>query len=241
MLVVTKGDIEIKVSEHPFGMNWWTDIYPTWEQNTFKVFDRFLDSSMEYLDLGFYLGQTIIYAAHKVKNAYGIDLDLVAYNAGIKNINCNNLKNVKTKMCAISDKKGYVSLQGVQGGSSRRIVEKHQQQEQNFVQSLTLQDLSDLWGVNKFDFIKIDIEGAEEFVLPSIVEYCRDKKPIIWLSIHKHYGATSKTIGDFIRSCNYRAYSVSESGLEKDITANVEECIDKGPSGFGNDLLLKCD
>ena len=241
MVTVKKNNITINVVEHPTpgGLNWWINTYPDWEKETFEVFDKYLTKDMNYLDLGVFTGQTAIYAAHKVKHVYGVDLDIVALNACKANIAVNPVSNITIQHVAIADRNSYACLTGTPGGSSRRVMNFVDspigfQFQGEYVPTKTLFTLQKEWQIEKFDFIKIDIEGGEEFVLPSIQDYLKKHKPIVWLSVHRHYGATAKTIASVAKDCYNSIYDVNG----KNVYENLEECIDNGPSGFGNDYLL---
>ena len=50
-----------------------------WESNTFKIFDTFLDSNHSYIDLGAWIGPTVLYGCQKAKFCYAIEPDPVAF------------------------------------------------------------------------------------------------------------------------------------------------------------------
>lgn len=60
---------------------WFLEIYPTWEITTFEVFDKYLDKDKYYIDIGAWIGPTVLYAAQKTKRVIAFEPDNIAFNA----------------------------------------------------------------------------------------------------------------------------------------------------------------
>lgn len=230
MVDISRNGIKFKItSVCDEGFSWWNN-YNNWEKETFAVFDKYLRSDMVYFDLGTYTGQTVLYASQKVKKVYGVELDIRAFNACSENIKANNMTNIVVDNIAISSTNGYVDCTGKLGGSSRRISNTKGSE----TESMTIESLMDKWGVNVCDFIKIDIEGAEEIILPAMKTFFSKHNPIVWLSVHRHYGATADTIVNSLG----KIYNTVYDSLGNEVTGNLRSAINSGPSGFGNDYLF---
>jgi len=222
MINIDRNGVKFKIaSVCDEGLSWW-DNYNNWEVETFAVFDKYLRSDMVYFDLGTYTGQTVLYASQKVKSVYGVELDYRAYGACKKNIEVNAISNVN----------GYVNCVGKMGGSSRRISNN----EGSETISMTIEALMDKWNVDTCDFIKIDIEGGEEIVLPSMNSFFSKHTPIVWISVHRHYGATANTVVNSLGKIYNTVYDSFGNKIIGDI--NLRNAINSGPSGFGNDYLF---
>ena len=50
-----------------------------WEPETFKIFDIFLDKNHSYIDLGAWIGPTVLYGCQNAKFCYAVEPDPVAF------------------------------------------------------------------------------------------------------------------------------------------------------------------
>lgn len=67
----------------------------------------------------------------------------------------------------------------------------------------------------KPDALNIDVEGAELIVLESAAKTLRERKPLIWLSIHpefmrERYGHQPEQVAEFLRSLGYKGEYLGE-------------------------------
>jgi len=231
MVQVSKNNINFNVSSvTQEGVGWWNNSYPTWEPNTFKVFDDLLTPNDVYIDLGTWSGPTILYAAQKVKQAYGIELDHVAYKACVDNVEANNYTNVQVDNIAISDIDGEVGVRQQSLGTSGCRIQENSSLK---VKSLTMDSLMKFWNLDKCDFLKMDIEGAEEICLPTMESFFIKYNPLFYLSAHTHLGATSETIVNSTKSYKY-VYDKTFTNIKD----NLKEVIDKNSSSHGEQDYL---
>ena len=157
---VEKNGIPITISNSTLEKDeWWKTNYLSWEPFTFQVFDKFLTPNTIYIDLGTWSGPTILYASQKVKKAYGVELDPVAYKACLNNIQSTNLSNVTLEHVAISNVDGEVGVSEALGSSGCRIGPSNTTR----VKSLTMESLVKKWGLSKCDFVKMDIKGDRDW------------------------------------------------------------------------------
>ena len=199
-------------------LDWWENKYNNWESFTFEVFDKFLSRDMTYIDLGTFTGQTILYAAQKVKSAYGVDLDPEAYLACIGNVETNEYDNVKVENIAISSHDGEVGIEEERIGTSGCQMDPFSPPK---VRSMTIESLMSLWGINKCDFLKMDIEGGEEFCLPHMKKFFRKYDPTFFLSVHTHLGATSDVIIEATESFKY-VYDSSWNNVKDELKTIID-------------------
>jgi len=169
-----------------------------WESGTFKIFDKFLDKNHSYIDIGSYVGPTVLYASQLAKHCFAIEPDHIAFQELKNNIELNDhLKSYITlsKYC-ISDSVGTTKLfvpgrlengggsgstllpcvaGGFVNGDHTSFWEVETTTVQQFIQSLSITDCN---------FIKMDIEGAEFDVIPSMSDYLKNQKPTLFIEIH---------------------------------------------------------
>lgn len=233
MIEAEKNGIKFKVEATcNEGFSWWgPSNYPNWEKETFQVFDRFINSDSTYIDLGTFSGPTILYVAQKAKEVYGVELDPKAYKACKKNILANKYKNVKLEHAAISNRDGESPIcTKALGSSSCRLTKEGNLR----VPTFTIESLMKKWNLDKCDFLKMDIEGAEEICLPAMKNFFKKYKPVLHLSVHKCFGANPKTISNSL--LDYYKY-IYDSSFNY-VGDNLINLINSGPDGFGNDFTF---
>jgi FkbM family methyltransferase len=168
--------------------SWWETIAKgTWEPETYKIFDRFIDKEHSYIDIGCWTGPTLLYGCQLAKQAYGIEPDPVAYAELTANIELNRptAGNIKLFNIAITPSTGKVSFGSrTEGGDATSSLLFSQGKTVWTVDGVSLADFIQRNGIRDCRFIKIDIEGGEYTVLPSIAEYLGGWRPTIHLSLH---------------------------------------------------------
>lgn len=193
-------------------LRWWQEVYPTWEPQTFAIFDKFLDQRHVYLDVGAWIGPTVLYAASHARHVYCLEPDPEAFRVLQLNLAANpHYHNITALNLALSDEDGE-SLFGGNGelGNSESTLlvrEKgygdrrgellrtaNDEEEAKWrsapvtrVQTKTIRALQTLYPLHECNFVKIDIEGGEEIVIPAIAGFLREHRPTLSLSLHWGY------------------------------------------------------
>jgi FkbM family methyltransferase len=156
----------------------------------------YLNKNSVVCDCGANIGNHTIYWAHRVKKVIAIEplpqnLELLA-----RNIKVNGLDNVVVIDKLISDRRAkFDACFSMQNMGHVCFVEK----AAGSFESTTLDEAV----LEKIDFIKIDVEGAEDRVLAGAKRILSDK-PIIFLEMHyPHDSAKCKEILSFLGSFGY--------------------------------------
>ncbi|MCK9458630.1 MAG: FkbM family methyltransferase [Proteobacteria bacterium] len=175
----------------------------TWEPITYQILNRYVNPNKDYIDIGAWIGPTILYAAQIAKRSFAIEPDPVAYQKLLENVALNNFP-ITTNCCAISDTNETLKL-----GTHECFGDS--------MSSIMVQtgDLVDVTGItieefvkkNDIDcgFIKIDIEGGEVKILPSFASYLSKIKPILYVSFHDYWfcGTDTQPMLDTLKIYNY--------------------------------------
>jgi FkbM family methyltransferase len=161
-----------------------------YEPNTHKIFDKFLDPNHSYIDIGAFIGSTVLYGAHLAKKVYAIEPDPIAFNELQKNVLLNPLLQHKIELhqkCLYlrSEKVKFGSM--AHGGDSMSSLLFASAPTSWFVDGITFQEFIRENKITDCNFIKMDIEGGELLILPSMEEYLAREKPILYLSMHPHF------------------------------------------------------
>jgi len=158
-----------------------------WEYETYRIFDEFLNKECSYVDIGAWVGPTVLYGAQRAKHCYAIEPDPVAFEILVQNIHLNHsLKNRITLFNGcIGDVSGDVKLGTMtEFGDGMSSIIFGQTKDYLLVKSLTLDEFMAKNDVRDCDFIKMDIEGGEVSVLPTAKAYLQKNMPTLFLSLH---------------------------------------------------------
>ncbi len=158
-----------------------------WENETFRIFETYLDERHSFIDIGAWIGPTVLFGSQLAKHCYAIEPDPVAYKLLTANIALNPTiaPKITTVNQCISSNCGKVNLgrASFTGGDSRSSL-LFNEGPQWHVEATTLQKLINHYQIMDCNFIKMDIEGGEVIVLPAIAEFLHRVKPTLFLSIH---------------------------------------------------------
>jgi FkbM family methyltransferase len=189
---IVKNDIHFKVTFNPKTYWVWDCIRNNmWEEMTFKIFDRFLKPENAYLDIGAWIGPTVLYGAHTAKHVYAIEPDPIAFKelAGNLSLNPSLESKVNSIHAAIADKPGSIRLYKRQefGDSTSSLIPTLSDENYCQVKAVTIHDLMGENDLEEINFIKMDIEGGEYFLIPSLHDFLMQRKPTLYLSIHPQF------------------------------------------------------
>jgi len=185
--------MNVKVNETSFivPQHWfWEEFNQTgWEPSTYKIMNQYLRQDKGYLDIGTWVGPTLLYALEiGVDKIYGIEANpfsfdlaktLCIYN-GVREeyVNLYNLCVHKESDMIIPF--GPTNGNWTSSASSTRGTHWK-------IRSTTLMDWITKNKIVNYNFIKIDIEGSEENICPDLKELSKQKDLVILLSLHPDF------------------------------------------------------
>jgi FkbM family methyltransferase len=186
--------IFIKNDENDKNINFWRDIFVNWEQNTFKIFDRYLKSNKIFIDIGGWIGTTCIYGSRKSKKVYVVEADKESYNDMIKNSFVNN-DNIIGINKAIYNKDGVDIMFGKNknlensrmNDSTSQIYNEDDNVENCYkIKTITIESIINEYKIdpNNISLIKVDIEGGEEYILEDLYNIYTKYKIPMYISFH---------------------------------------------------------
>ena len=166
---------------------WKTVEQGVWERETYCLLDQFLDSRHSYIDIGSWVGPTVLYAAQLARHSYAIEPDPIAFQELQENVFLNpslegRLTLYQGCISSLSGKATIGSRRGFGDTLSSLVITDGMKTID--VPSLTLEDFVAAQRINDCNFIKLDIEGGEVYVLPSAKDYFSRHKPTIYVSLH---------------------------------------------------------
>lgn len=167
---------------HPSGGFWQAVEQNKWEPELFDIMDKFLTPSSIVFDLGAWIGPFTLYASRLCKHCYSMEPDRVAYAELLRNISANNITNVTTHEFAVMGYDGEVLL-GACGNFGGSGTSWKLEGNTISVPCITLSRMMEMHGLTKVDFVKMDVEGAEESILEDL-DFFEQYRPTMHLSLH---------------------------------------------------------
>jgi FkbM family methyltransferase len=169
----------------------WQDVTRgAWESDTFAIFDRFLDAQHSYIDIGTWIGPTILYGCQLARTAYGLEPDPIAFAELEVNVKLNApaSNNIRLFNGCIAKRTGEATLGSRAGGGDSTSSLLFAKKKTHWtVKALSFDEFIRLNAINDCNFIKMDIEGGEYSILPSMVDYLKSQRPTLHLSLHPLY------------------------------------------------------
>ncbi|WP_278922408.1 FkbM family methyltransferase [Pseudophaeobacter profundi] len=156
-----------------------------WEPETFAVLDAYLNKEQDYLDIGAWIGPTTLYGAARARRVYCFEPDPVAFRYLAWNLELNGVQNVSAFSVALSRGVGIARMAsfGGEAGDSMTSLLTDGDHGSDVI-TLGWKDFSDATDLSKVSLVKMDIEGAEFDVLPSLLPWLKAHRPALYLSTH---------------------------------------------------------
>lgn len=202
-----------------------------WEPETFAVLDRFLSTDRDYLDIGAWIGPTVLYGARKARHVWCFEPDPVAYRHLAWNLELNDIRNVSPFGVALSERFGVTrmaSMHGEAGDSTSSLLNDGA----HGTDAITIgwDAFSASVDLSNVSLVKMDIEGAEFSVLPSLLPWLQENRPALYLSTHAPFLPQEERVA--------RMTSLFESlSFYKTCTADGTEPV--GPSDIASEKMLE--
>ncbi len=189
MRAITKAGVTFNVADHDEYSAFW-DWYETddWEPETVAVFTRFLRPDTRYVDLGAWIGSTVLLAAPLVSRIVCVEPDPLAFAALSENLALNPEVMQKTTavQAAVGETDGSVILTsaGAGGDSNSSVARAGDTGARWEIEQMTLATLLSRAALGPPDFIKVDIEGAEYDLLSTLPVQPLHQPPTLYVALH---------------------------------------------------------
>jgi FkbM family methyltransferase len=160
----------------------------TWEPETLQVLADHLDKERDYLDIGAWIGPTVLYGARKARKVIAFEPDPTAFRYLAWNLELNGIANVSAFPVALSQGFGVArmaSFGGEAGDSMTSLL--NDAAHGTDVLTIGWDDFVAATDLSKVSLVKMDIEGAEFEVLPHLIPWLKEHRPALLLSTHAPY------------------------------------------------------
>ena len=165
----------------------------TWEPDTFKVLDDFISPETYYIDIGAWIGPTMLYGAQLAKHAYAFEPDPIAFRELEVNLSLNKdaawASSVTLHHEAVAPKSGDLRVGSRHaGGDSMSSSLFSDGQVYWDVRAISFDDIVERYQLRRRKlFVKIDIEGGEYELIPRIKDALARCDVELCLSLHPDF------------------------------------------------------
>jgi FkbM family methyltransferase len=161
-----------------------------WEPETFAIFDQFIGKETLFLDVGAWIGPTALYGVQRAARCIAFEPDPVAFAELMANVAANQgqawVEKLDLHECAINrDGTPFILGGSAEGGDSMSSALFPDRESQWKVKAKRLHDvLATERKPGQPVFIKIDVEGGEYELLPTIADILGDPLVTAYISFH---------------------------------------------------------
>ncbi|HIP32662.1 MAG TPA: FkbM family methyltransferase [Crocinitomicaceae bacterium] len=215
------GSIKMEVDKNSYmgGTIYWCGFH---HLSDLLYLRSFLKEDMTFVDVGANQGEFTLFAAKKLSKGKVIAFEPTPYQLGLlkKNILLNDFQNVDVNEYGLLDKEGEFNIyttyetelhSGQHEGLSS-IFKSETRQEVEATVQLKVFDEEYFDSLERLDFVKIDIEGAELPAMRGMVKTLKKFKPQLLIEMNKatfeDAGYSMQEVLDFLSELNYKPYNL---------------------------------
>lgn len=192
MLYRARGYVTGRLADESFRLDpyhskfWRKATAGQWEPETLDVLAAHLDKGHDYLDIGAWIGPTVLYGARKARHVWCFEPDPVAFRHLAWNIELNGITNVSAFAAALSQDVGVARMAsfGGEAGDSMTSLLSTDMGSGNDVLTIGWDQFAGTVDLSGVSLVKMDIEGAEFDVLPTLLPWLKAQRPALYLSTH---------------------------------------------------------
>lgn len=166
-----------------------------WEPETLAIVEGELGPDMVFCDIGAWIGPITLVAARRCQRVYCFEPDTTAYAELLANLRLNRIENATPFNIALGAREGLrtlTSFGGMPGDSRTSFLAARDGASRVQALCLSWDHWLRLAQPERIDLVKIDIEGGEFELLPSMAAYLAERRPRLLLSTHAPYLAPSE-------------------------------------------------
>ena len=194
---VRRRSVEFDVDPRGYE-SFWQWFASDWEEETFEILERFVTPETTYVDVGAWIGPTLLTAATRAGRAIGYEADPVAFARLDQNIALNPdlASRVTAVHAAVSPRSGTTRLgSATTPGDSMSSVLFGGGASHWTVPAVRLPEEAADRGWTAPIFVKCDIEGGEYSLLPSLAPWIAASKPTLFVSFHPEFALRAAAQG----------------------------------------------
>jgi FkbM family methyltransferase len=204
-----------------------------------KLLERYLKPGMTFIDGGANTGVFTFTAAHLVGptgRVVSFEPGTACFAALTQSVKLNCANHVTVRQQAISDRIGAARFYHHSGQENSFSLGGAKGVEFEEVETTTLDTIADELNLERVDFIKLDVEGAEELVFRGGIEMLAKHRPLLLFEVNPE--AASRLSLDAEGAChvlselNYQFFRMADDGQLQRVDSSDE---------FGNLLAVPAE
>ncbi len=220
------GDIRMKLDRSAYmgSVLYWFGYH---SRDEIELLEGLLQPDMVFVDVGANQGEFTLYAAKKLSAGKVLAFEPMEtlFNHLTENIQLNQLTNVFTYPCALSDTRGKLKLftsgdeeihHAFNEGLASLFQGEYRSVEIGEVEVEQFDSVFETLGLPRLDIMKLDVEGAELHVLRGAQESLRKHHPTLLMEVNedafKAAGYTSEHVFQFLQTLGYECYLIQHHG-----------------------------
>lgn len=194
--------------------NGMSEPYPRELEIVKKYLDIYPTCNNTFIDVGGHIGTTSIPYAKLFKNVIAFEPNKKSYNFFVENIKNNNINNITLYNKGVFNKNTNCKVIQHEGGNSGCFyIKECNENDENSIEVVKLDDIiSDNYII---DFLKIDTEGSELYVLEGAINIITKYKPLIQIETNvcsnKYFGYDKEKIFEFMYKNNYKIFDTDDN------------------------------
>jgi len=203
--------------------------YRNFEPGILRLIRKNINNEDIFVDIGANIGQHSLYAAHFCKHVYAFEpIERLCFQF-LKSVYKNELYNIHVFNYGLGneDKEMNIFTAANNMGSSS-VIEKKNRINNGSIKIKRLDDIRKKCGIEKVDFMKVDVEGYEWEVLQGVKQTLLKWKPKIILEYspdlyNKINDSTAQSIFTFLKELNYTIVDVDNDGSKYDVVNDFNQ------------------
>lgn len=186
---VSKFGEEFQVTLSRDNKSFWLNEYPNWEPETLLAYDRFADRRRTLVDIGTWIGPTVLYGSRRFRRVIAVEADRGSVQELRRNLEVNEINNVELHQNAIYHESTTVHfgknrfLNGSRENDSTCQIQQRGDSTYE-VATITLKSLLSGVPAEEIALIKVDVEGGEETVMEDLLRFHLEHGTPLLIGLH---------------------------------------------------------
>jgi FkbM family methyltransferase len=204
LLPLTKGQVMVALSAPLTGYRMKLDMRSghrryalgTYEPEVCALIQSYLSGGETVLDIGANIGYFTLLMAHRAGPAgrvIAFEPVPSVYDRLCENLELNDLHHVQAERKAVADREGQSQMQ-LEDDAPLSFTARLAESGDLAVQTMSIDSYVETNGLDRLDFVKIDVEGAEDAVIRGMNRTLGSLRPAVLVEIHAKDGSESETL-----------------------------------------------
>lgn len=197
--VYKKGVLHRFVPSEGYADRFVKQLFPTWEEETFEIFEKVQDPDAIAIDLGAWIGTTAIWLSKHFAHVVAVEPDPESFKVLPRNLHLSGCRNVTLCRQLVTHRSKEVVFgprTKALNESMSAIKAKKDHPDDSLIRSISFAEFIAPYASQKVGFIKCDIEGGEEEILEDLLQFAKEHGCKVYVSFHLDWWKTKK-IADF--------------------------------------------